>query len=105
MNGAAGGEAGDPGAADAVQAHRQPPQEPGRRPPQIPQLHHRHRPGIKFTAVTSSSPLSSSLGEVSRLSTTQMEMPSVPFHSIRASPLPFLANVCQILQLDGEGGI
>ena len=51
MNGAAGGEAGDPGAADAVQAHRQPPQEPGRRPPQVPQLHRRHCPGMKFTAV------------------------------------------------------
>ena len=44
-NGAAGGEAGDAAAADAVQAHRQPPQEPGRRPPQVPRLHHQHRAG------------------------------------------------------------
>ena len=45
VNGAAGGEAGHLGAADPVQAHRQPPQEPGRRPPQVPQLHHRHCSG------------------------------------------------------------
>lgn len=92
MNGAAGGEAGDPGAADAVQAHRQPPQEPGRRPPQVPQLHHRHRPGMKFTAVTSSS-LSSrlpplALEELSsrstRLSTNNVAL--LKWRSLRSLP-------------------
>ena len=44
MNGATGGEAGDPGTADAVQAHHQPPQDSRARLPSrmILQLHHRH---------------------------------------------------------------